>query len=1371
VQLHLTVVTPSGRTDVVVTARPGTPFSDVRADLLRAAGRPDGPVTCDGSDIPPDLPLGLPPLLHGAVITTADLHPPRSSGVAQLHTVGGPDAGRPHALPPGRHGLGRSSRSQIRIRDPDVSRDHAEIDVRDTGTWVRDRRSRNGTRVNGVPVGTEPVLLAPDTPLQVGRSTLLVREPDGPGAVRPDGLGHLLVNRAPRWRPPAASATVCLPARPPPRPRPRLPWAALVMPVAVAVPLSLWWHQPAFLALALTSPLVLLAQHWSDLRRAGADRDGSAAEHARRTSAAHEALVIGLRAEAAQRHGAHPDLATVLTAARGPSARLWERDGNDPDMLRLRIGLGRLPARLEVRDPGDAAGPVGATPPMLEGVPVTLDLEAAEVAGLAGPRAQVIALARSLVAQAAVWHSPRDLAVAVLTGPGADPGDWRWARALPHHIGCAPPPAAAPERARTVLVLDDARALREDPGVADLLTRGPGAGVRILALADDPAALPLEARATVALSGGVATVRHDGQAGVEGVAPDLPGADWADAVARALTPLRDATPDGAAVPTTYRLVDGLRALGVDPVDAGALTRWWATCDGAPRALLGATRDGPFVVDLRRHGPHLLVAGTTGAGKSELARTLVASLAVLTRPDQVRFVLVDYKGGTAFADLRALPHVAGLVTDLDPHLTRRALASLEAELRRREHLLRSAGAADLDAYATCGARPALARLVLVVDEFRVLAEELPEFVAGLVRVATVGRSLGVHLVLATQRPAGVVTADIRANVSTRIALRVRDREDSVDVVDVPDAATIPPELPGRAVARTGAGPLTVFQTAQVGGRAGDVAAGPLVRRADGPLGPGAAGPPAEPAHDAPDDLARIVVAVGRAARTAALPCLTPPWLPPLPDRVSAGDLLTHPDVAPRRGRLPFALADLPQAQAQRPWVWDLSVGHHLLVAGGPRSGRSTTLTTLAAAAGAGGGPAVPVYALDGGGALAGLETMPHVGAVVAVTDPERCIRLIRRLGRELALPGREADDSPPLVLLVDGWEQVSAALGEWDHGAFLDRLVALLRDGRRAGLRAAVAGGRSLLTAPVAALLGERLVLAMADPADAVLAGVPLRCLPERMPPGRGSALPAGSRTHPVEVQVALPPPPPPPTERRDPPVAGATGPWRVPVLPGRVPWQELHDRRTGPAAPTDWALVGLGGDDVTPVGLPVDGPTGALVVGPGGSGRSTALVCLARSLAAAGRRPVLVTADPRAAAVAAGHGVAVLDPFGPTGDAVALLADRPDSVVLVDDPGSEPGSALEDPLLSWLDGTAPSAAHRRRLRLVAACDPSGMAAGYRGVLAVARAGRTGLLLGATGPADAAAFGLRTGTAPPAPPGRGLVIAAGRTLTVQVADPC
>src|SRR5690606_31738287 len=209
------------------------------------------------------------------------------------------------------------------------------------------------------------------------------------------------------------------------------------------------------------------------------------------------------------------------------------------------------------------------------------------------------------------------------------------------------------------------------------------------------------------------------------------------------------------------------------------------------------------------------AGTTGSGKSELLRTLVVSLALHHPPDRLTFLLVDYKGGAAFRGISELPHVVGLVTDLGPAEARRALVSLRAEVRRRERVVASAGVTDMVDVPGPDASPAL---LVAVDEFATLAAELPDLRDGLLDVAQRGRSLGVHLLLATQRAGGVVTDAIRANLSLRLALRVADEEDSRDVIDGVDAAHLPAEHPGRAVLRLGPGRRSTLQVASTTGAA-------------------------------------------------------------------------------------------------------------------------------------------------------------------------------------------------------------------------------------------------------------------------------------------------------------------------------------------------------------------------------------------------------------------------------------------------------------------------------------------------------------------------------------------------------------------------
>jgi DNA segregation ATPase FtsK/SpoIIIE, S-DNA-T family len=331
------------------------------------------------------------------------------------------------------------------------------------------------------------------------------------------------------------------------------------------------------------------------------------------------------------------------------------------------------------------------------------------------------------------------------------------------------------------------------------------------------------------------------------------------------------------------LPTGVSLAELEPVGRDAameIARRWTNAgpDPAPVARLGMSTDGIVDVDLVRDGPHGLVAGTTGSGKSELLRTLVVSLAAQVGPDHVTMILVDFKGGSTFDVCARLPHTVGVVTDLDDGLAERVLVSLDAEIRRRERLLRDAHVDDLTAYRRAVDDP-LPRLVVVVDEFASLAKELPDFLGALVAIAQRGRSLGIHLLLATQRPAGVVTDDIRANTNLRIALRLQDRSDAVDVVGDAVPAGFPVGTPGRAALRLGPDELVVFQTADSAGalpvRSGRLRVERLGNHAGG-AAPGAASP-----IDEPSVLEHLVDSICQAA--AMLGTATPhrPWIDALP----------------------------------------------------------------------------------------------------------------------------------------------------------------------------------------------------------------------------------------------------------------------------------------------------------------------------------------------------------------------------------------------------------------------------------------------------------------------------------------------------------
>jgi S-DNA-T family DNA segregation ATPase FtsK/SpoIIIE len=1152
----------------------------------------------------------------------------------ELAVIGGPAAGASIPLPAaGTVVVGRAGGCDLSIDDPEVSRRHAELrtgtgDVGGGVITLTDADSRNGTARRGFRIG-DPAELALGDVFQVGETVLAPRRVERADAHLSADRQHGVIryNRPPRIRPPVRRPEVTVPAEPE-QPRGfRFPLAMVVVPLIAAAALFAFLPgSPYYLIFLALSPVMALG-HYVTERRGGRKeyKDKLRTYHAELAAAKARLDDLAVAEERTDRD-ALPDPAAVVRIATTPGGRLFERRPADPDFLRLRAGLVDRPADVRLTGPGANELSEGGRPPTPPGnraklspptvyaVPVPIDLAEAGVLGIAGPRPAALANARAILAQAATLHAPHDLGIALITGSDAT-AQWEWLSWLPHtlphraELACRRMVATeltqaeariaelgrlvaerrgeqraglhepAPTGRRLLVVLDGARRLRGLPGLADLLADGPGVGVYALCLDTVEASLPDECQATIVItspSGTRVQVSRPGMEPDEDVLADgLPPLP-ADEMARALAPIRVLGArfgDDEGLPGMVRYLD-LTGLGTDPSADDIAKRWAAQPGGrSTKALLGVGPTGPVEVDLRRDGPHALVAGTSGAGKSELLQTLVASLALGNPPDALNVVLVDYKGGSAFAECRDLPHCVGLITDLDGHLVNRALASLSAELRRREAIFAEAGAKDIEDYwaLNCGRLP---RLVIVIDEFASLVEEVPEFVSGVVGIGMRGRSLGVHVVLATQRPGGVVNAELRANVNLRICLRVTSTGESTDVIDVPDAARISRHHPGRAYLRTGHSDLAILQSARIGRprielgentdqpAADSVAVRPrrVTELGAHPLNGHRTQPDAGQGHDGETDLTVFVAAIKAAAEQVEVGAPAGPWLPPLPDRVTVAELTgggpegqgggknTAPSFASPVA-VPLGLADHPARQAQSPFVLDLEQSCPVVVAGMARSGRSTALRTLAAALATRTSPAdVHIYALDyGSRTLASLAALPHCGAWVDADEPDRAERLLTLLTAEVARRQRllsaggygslreqraaaagvgprqgVGDDTTPsdrpayLVLFVDQYETFLARHAETDGGRLVDVLESLLRRGPAVGILPVLATDRSGFGHRLAGAVATRLVLRQAE-ADQVSAfGLHPREVPRLMPPGRAVAVPGA-----VELQLAL----------------------------------------------------------------------------------------------------------------------------------------------------------------------------------------------------------------------------------------------------------
>lgn len=546
--------------------------------------------------------------------------------------------------------------------------------------------------------------------------------------------------------------------------------------------------------------------------------------------------------------------------------------------------------------------------------------------------------------------------------------------------------------------------------------------------------------------------------------------------------------------------------------------------GNLRAIIGQSQTDAMTLDLRTQGPHALVGGTTGAGKSEFLQAWVLGMAAAHSPDRVTFLFVDYKGGSAFADCVDLPHCVGLVTDLSPHLVRRALTSLRAELHHREHLFNRKKAKDLLELEKRRDPETPPALVLVIDEFAALAGEVPEFVDGVVDIAQRGRSLGIHLIMATQRPAGVIKDNLRANTNLRVALRMADESDSKDVVDDPVAASFPPSLPGRGIAKTGPGRLVPFQSAYAGGWTTDEVQQAEVKVAELRFGSiqtwEADQAPESDSHDedlGPNDQKRIVSSLVAASSIAGIPAPRRPWLDDLERAVDIRDLPVLGD-----GQILLGKMDVPSRQMQEPAYFVPDKDGSLLVYGTSGSGKSTVLRTVAIAAGFHAGHSeVEVYGLDfGSGALRSLEVLPHVGSIIGGDDAERVQRILRSLARVLDDRGkrfsaanasslteyREITGSrePRILLLIDGFPQFRS---EWESTTarmpFYQTFMRILGEGRPLGVHVIASADRSgSVPTAVSANVSRRVVLRLSDDSGYAMLNAPKDVLDETSAPGR-----------------------------------------------------------------------------------------------------------------------------------------------------------------------------------------------------------------------------------------------------------------------------
>ncbi|MBX9395113.1 type VII secretion protein EccCa [Streptomyces sp. TRM72054] len=926
------------------------------------------------------------------------------------------------------------------------------------------------------------------------------------------------------------------------------------------------------------------------------------------------------RRERAQVLNPPPD--ALYDIVRDP-ARLWERRRVDGDFLRVRVGTGEMRVRdLKVGDQGssvltppdqfmlnEASALVARFGTGTE-LPLTVPLDRVGNVSVIGRREDTLRVARALLVQAAATHAPDDVAMA-LAAPGDRIADWEWAKWLPHLLDGEQfdGPVAARRIAPSVpqLARQIGPELRRRASYAAEVRRGLSGrdalamssrlivvadahgddavdlprpddavglrdmGVSVLHLLDERVQEPGHVGVRITVDGErvvIEDLRESEPIGAHGTVDEV-GPAFAEGLARMLAPLRlSADSMGADAPLTGP-VDFAELLGIDDVARLDLDRLWAPRGERAflRVPIGISDSREAVLlDLKESselgmGPHGLCVGATGSGKSELLRTLVLALVATHPPEDLALVLVDYKGGATFAPFADLPHVAGVITNLENQagLVERVHSSLAGEVKRRQQVLKDAGnVADIGHYAALRAekRPdlePLPHLFVVIDEFGELLTAKPDFIDLFLSIGRIGRSIGVHLLLSSQRIEGGKLKGLDTYLSYRLGLRTFSADESRTVLDTTDAFHLPP-LPGFGYLKVDTSHYERFKASYVSG----AYSGPVQRETEdtGPLAlayeaynslgeESGAAPEEQPQmrrrETGPTELGVMIEQIeGAGARP-----VRQIWLPPLPAAVPldkvAGPVEVGPrgmQLAKRSGplRVPLGVLDDPTKQWQGQWYLDLTLaGGHAAVIGGPQSGKTTLLRTLALSLALTHTPQeVGIYGLDlVGGGLQALSGLPHVGGVAGRADRERAARTIDSVRamldqreelfrihsidsleqlRTLRAAGRVTElASTEIVLLIDGFGALRDDFEELD-----DAVADILKRGSGYGIHV-VAGMLRWNDVRIAtqSQFGTRVELRLNDPSES---SIERKLAQTLSPEEKGRVLTDGK----LFAQVALP---------------------------------------------------------------------------------------------------------------------------------------------------------------------------------------------------------------------------------------------------------
>ena len=816
------------------------------------------------------------------------------------------------------------------------------------------------------------------------------------------------------------------------------------------------------------------------------------------------------------------------------SSRLYERSANDSDFLTLSLGYSTIPISYKLKyDAGSGEvekdplvtemRALGGTYREQEDMPTVIDLKRSHL-GLVGEKAYIHRQLASILTQLCFFQSYLDIEIVLLV---EDVGwqKFEWVRWYPHcrnkNINITGLVSAENQRDQVlgniaqmikmrkqkqdeekkdsrylphyIFIIDNPKLIINHSIMEYLQTPQTNLGFSIIYTTHIQANLPENIRTVFVLDGGDRGTLIMNEGNLLNRAVTLPATDSIDleTTARKLAPIRHSQGVSTQIPeaVTFFELYGVKR----PDDLPILDLWERNaCHKSLSVPLGF-RGKDDIVSLnlheKAHGPHGLVAGTTGSGKSEIVQSYILSLAVNFHPHEAGFLLIDYKGGgmaNLFADL---PHLLGTITNLDGSESMRALASIKSELARRQRIFGDCGVNSINQYTKLFKAGEvdlpLPHLFIISDEFAELKKEQPEFMDELVSTARIGRSLGVHLILATQKPSGVVDDQIWSNSKFKLALKVADESDSNEILKTPDAARI--TQPGRAYLQVGNNEIyELFQSAWSGAPfSEDVVEKGFDSRVYllNSLGQGELLNEDLSEVDLHEEskltqLDVVVSHINALYRSLQAVAVKRPWLPPLADKLVTSHISTDMGldvgvITSQNLSVAIGMADIPEEQSQREYVHSFLDDGNLAVFGASGFGKSTTIMTTALTMASHNSPQLLNYfILDyGNSALAQLRGLPHTADYLTFDDVEKLDKLVKLLSEELkkrkslfavknAINYRMYNEVaeaklPAIILFIDNYDVVREISGDLE-----EFLVKLTRDGLGVGIYTVASGSRS-----------------------------------------------------------------------------------------------------------------------------------------------------------------------------------------------------------------------------------------------------------------------------------------------------------------------